>query len=259
MTISFKTFSKHLTEKASANVSVFDGAVADKGRIFSAGDLASFGTAGWGGSNSNPKDNPMYKYFATNISNANTQTKNTLGLLRATPGLMSDVLGDGDGEEDDTNTNGGQGVIFKAIQTGTDDQQSSGSGGYSGMTTSGIRGSSGFGDGEDDEDTDDEEDDEDDEEDDEDDEEDDEELNQIPGMNTDALYFGDPGDDETKKNIYRAALAHQKDARARWNQLKTWVTTFGVDPKIQSKITSTTTVLGVNTPSIMKNLKKGKE
>ena len=167
---------------------------------------------------------------------------------------MSDVLGDGDGslddDDDDTNTNGGQGVIFKAIQTGSDDQQSSDSGGYSGMTTSGILGSSGFGDGEDDED---------DEEDDEDDEEDDEELNQIPGINTDALYFGDPGDDETKKNIYRAALAHQKDAQARWNQLKTWVTSFGVDPKIQSKITSTTTVLGVNTPSIMKNLKKGKE
>jgi hypothetical protein len=256
MTIPFKTFSKHLTEKAAGNVSVFDGQVADKGRIFSAGDLASFGGAGWGGSNSNPKDNPMYKYFAANISNANTQTKSTLNLLRATPGLMSDVLGDGDGDEEgDTNTNGGQGVIFKAIQTGTDDQQSSGSGGYSGMTTSGIRGSSGFGDGEDDEDTDDEEDDEDDE----DDEEDDEELNQIPGMNTDALYFGDPGDDETKKNIYRAALAHQKDAQARWKQLKTWVTSFGVDPKIQSKITSTTTVLGVNTPSIMKNLKKGKE
>jgi hypothetical protein len=79
------------------------------------------------------------------------------------------------------------------------------------------------------------------------------------GMTTDALYFGDPGDDETKKNIYRAALAKQKDAQARWKQLKTWVTSFGVDPKIQSKITSSTTVLGVNTPSIMKNLKKGKE
>jgi hypothetical protein len=255
MTISFKTFSKHLTEKASANVSVFDGSVADKGRIFSAGDLASFGTAGWGGINSNPKDNPMYKYFATNISNANTQTKSTLNLLRATPGLMSDVLGDGDGSlEDDENETGG---LPSFILPGDEGQEGelggdASGGGYSGMTTSSIRGSSGFGDGEDEDDTDDEEDDED-------DEEDDEELNQIPGMNTDALYFGDPGDDETKKNIYRAALAHQKDAQARWKQLKTWVTSFGVDPKIQSKITSTTTVLGVNTPSIMKNLKKGKE
>jgi hypothetical protein len=212
MTIPFKTFSKHLTEKAAANVSVFDGSEAGKGGIFSAGDIASFGTAGWGGTNSNPKDNPMYKYFATNMSNANIKTKLTLNLLRATPGLMSDVLGDGDGSSDDSgNETGG---LPSFILTGDEgegvlDGDASG-GGYSGITT-------------------------------------------------DALYFGDPGDDETKKNIYRAALAKQKDAQARWKQLKTWVTSFGVDPKIQSKITTSTTVLGVNTPSIMKNLKKGKE
>jgi hypothetical protein len=212
MTIPFKLFSKHLTEKAAANVSVFDGAVADKGRIFSAGDLASFGTAGWGGTNSNPKDNPMYKYFATNISNANTQTKLTFNLLRATPGLMSDVLRDGEGSSDDgENETGGLPSFILTGDEGEGELDGDASGGdYSGMTT-------------------------------------------------DALYFGDPGDDETKKNIYRAALAKQKDAQARWKQLKTWVTSFGVDPKIQSKITSSTTVLGVNTPSIMKNLKKGKE
>jgi hypothetical protein len=212
MTIPFKLFSKHLTEKASANVSVFDGAVADKGRIFSAGDLASFGTAGWGGSNSNPKDNPMYKYFATNISNANIKTKLTLNLLRGTPGLMSDVLRDGEGSLDDgENETGGLPSFILTGDEGEGELDGDASGGdYLGMTT-------------------------------------------------DALYFGDPGDDETKKNIYRAALAKQKDAQARWKQLKTWVTSFGVDPKIQSKITSSTTVLGVNTPSIMKNLKKGKE
>jgi len=213
MTIPFKTFSKHLTEKAGANVSVFDGSEAGgKGRIFSAGDLASFGGAGWGGTNSNPKDNPMYKYFATNISNANTQTKLTLNLLRATPGLMSDVLRDGEGSSDDGgNETGGLPSFILTGDEGEGELDGDASGGdYSGMTT-------------------------------------------------DALYFGDPGDDETKKNIYRAALAKQKDAQARWKQLKTWVTSFGVDPKIQSKITSSTTVLGVNTPSIMKNLKKGKE
>jgi hypothetical protein len=232
MTIPFKTFSKHLTEKASANVSVFDGAVADKGRIFSAGDLASFGAAGWGGSSSNPKDNPMYKYFATNISNANIKTKLTLNLLRATPGLMSDVLGDGDGslDNDGGNETGG---LPSFILPGDDGEEGELGGDVIGGSVSGggsvsdggsVSGGGGY-----------------------------------SGMTTDALYFGDPGDDETKKNIYRAALAHQKDAQARWKQLKTWVTSFGVDPKIQSKITSSTTVLGVNTPSVMKNLKKGKE
>ena len=212
MTIPFKTFSKHLTEKAAANVSIFDGEVAGKGKIFSAGDLASFGGAGWGGTNSNPKDNLMYKYFATNISNANIKTKLTLNLLRATPGLMSDVLGDGEGSSDDgENETGG---LLSFMLTGDE-----GEGELDGDASGGD----------------------------------------YLGMTTDALYFGDPGDDETKKNIYRAALAKQKDAQARWKQLKTWVTSFGVDPKIQSKITSSTTVLGVNTPSIMKNLKKGKE
>ena len=208
MTIPFKTFSKHLAEKAAgniANVSVFDGSVAEKGGIFSAGDLASFGGAGWGGSNSNPKDNPMYKYFTTNITNANTKTKDTIGLLRATPGLLSTALDDDDGSLDDDDGGNETGGLPSFIMTGDEGQE--GEGGYS-------------------------------------------------GMNTDALYFGDPGDDETKKNIYRAAMAHQKDAQARWKQLKTWVTSFGLDPKIQSKITTSTTVLGVNTPSIMKDLQK---
>lgn len=261
MTIPFKTFSKHLIEKSAgtppANTSQFvdvKGLASVEDSSFFGG--GAFGVAGYAGSNSDKKDNPMYKYFVANISTANAQTKGTVNLLRATPGLLTTTLdddGEEDGNEDGTNSNGGQGGIFKALQTGSDDQQSSNSGGYSGMTTSGIRGSSGFGDGEDDEDT---EDDEEDDEDDEDDEEDEDELNRIPGMNTDALYFGDPGDDETKKNIYRAAMAHQKDAQARWNQLKTWVTSFGLDPKIQSKITTSTTVLGVNTPAIMKDLQK---
>lgn len=217
MTIPFKTFSKHLAEKASANVSVFDGTVADKGRIFSAGDLASFGAAGWGGSNSNPKDNPMYKYFTTNITNANTKTKDTVNLLKATPGLLSTALDD-DGSLDDDDGGNETGGLPSFIMPGDEGQE-----GELGGDVGAGSASDGGG---------------------------------YLGMTTDALYFGDPGDDETKKNIYRAAMAHQKDAQARWKQLKTWVTSFGLDPKIQSKITTTTTVLGVNTPAIMKDLQK---
>lgn len=76
----------------------------------------------------------------------------------------------------------------------------------------------------------------------------------IQGMNTDALNMGPAGaaDEETRKNIQRAAIARLKDAQERWQFLKTWIKDFDVDPKAQAKIAGLDAVAGINAPSIAK-------
>lgn len=76
----------------------------------------------------------------------------------------------------------------------------------------------------------------------------------IQGMNTDALNMGPAGaaDEETRKNIQRAAIARLKDAQERWQFLKTWIKDFDVDSKVQAKIAGLDAVAGINAPSIAK-------
>lgn len=76
----------------------------------------------------------------------------------------------------------------------------------------------------------------------------------IQGMNTDALNMGPAGaaDEETRKNIQRAAIARLKDAQERWQFLKTWIKDFDVDSKAQAKIAGLDAVAGINAPSIAK-------
>jgi hypothetical protein len=125
------------------------------------------------------------------------QTKNTLGLLRATPGLLPTENGEDEGNGDESR------IIFKLQMQDGDDSEADGSNAYT-------------------------------------------------GMNTDALYFGDPGDDEQMETIYKTALYRQQEAQQRWKKLKNWIKSIGVDPTIQSKIASPTAVLSINTPAIMK-------
>jgi hypothetical protein len=207
MTVSFKTFSKNIIEaNATQNISVFKGdlSVIGKGAIVSVGaDVASFGAVGWGRTNSKGStskgrtDNPMQTYFNNNSNSSKLQTKNTLGLLRATPGLLPTENGEDEGNGDESR------IIFKLQMQDGDDSEADGSNAYT-------------------------------------------------GMNTDALYFGDPGDDEQMETIYKTALYRQQEAQQRWKKLKNWIKSIGVDPNIQSKIASPTAVLSINTPAIMK-------
>jgi hypothetical protein len=207
MTVSFKTFSKNIIEaNATQNISVFKGdlSVIGKGAIVSVGaDVASFGAVGWGRTNSKGStskgrtDNPMQTYFNNNSNSSKLQTKNTLALLRATPGLLPTENGEDEGNGDESR------IIFKLQMQDGDDSEADGSNAYT-------------------------------------------------GMNTDALYFGDPGDDEQMETIYKTALYRQQEAQQRWKKLKNWIKSIGVDPNIQSKIASPTAVLSINTPAIMK-------
>ena len=206
MTISFKTFSENIIEaNATQNVSVYSGtSEIGKGAIVSVGgDVASFGAVGWGRTNSKGStskgstDNPMQTYFNNNSNSSKLQTKNTLGLLRATPGLLPTENGEDEGNGDESRT------IFKLQMQDGDGSEADGSNAYTGMTT-------------------------------------------------DALYFGDPGDDEQMETIYKTALYRQQEAQQRWKKLKNWIKSVGVDPSIQSKIASPTAVLSINTPAIMK-------
>lgn len=76
----------------------------------------------------------------------------------------------------------------------------------------------------------------------------------IRGMNTDALNMGPAGaaDEESRKNIRRAAIARLKDAKQRWDFLKNWIQGFDVNDKTQDKIANVDVVLGINAPSIAK-------
>jgi hypothetical protein len=211
MTVSFKTFSENIIEaNATQNISVFnDLSPIGKGAIVSVGsDVASFGAVGWGRTNSKGStskgstskgrtDNPMQTYFNNNSNSSKLQTKNTLGLLRATPGLLPTENGEDEGNGDESR------IIFKLQMQDGDDSEADGSNAYT-------------------------------------------------GMNTDALYFGDPGDDEQMETIYKTALYRQQEAQQRWKKLKNWIKSIGVDPSIQSKIASPTAVLSINTPAIMK-------
>jgi len=206
MTVSFKTFSENIIEaNATQNLSVFnDLSAIGKGAIFSVGaDVASFGAVGWGRTNSKGStskgstDNPMQTYFNNNSNSSKLQTKNTLALLRATPGLLPTKTGEDEGNGDESP------IIFKLQMQDGDGSEADGSNAYTGMTT-------------------------------------------------DALYFGDPGDDEQMETIYKTALYRQQEAQQRWKKLKNWIKSVGVDPSIQSKIASPTAVLSINTPAIMK-------
>lgn len=205
MTVSFKTFSENIIEaNATQNLSVFnDLSTIGKGAIVSVGaDVASFGAVGWGRTNSKGStskgstDNPMQTYFNNNSNSSKLQTKNTLALLRATPGLLPTKTGEDEGNGDESP------IIFK-LQMQDGDSEADGSNAYTGMTT-------------------------------------------------DALYFGDPGDDEQMETIYKTALYRHQEAQQRWKKLKNWIKSIGVDPSIQSKIASPTAVLSINTPAIMK-------
>lgn len=206
MTISFKTFSENIIEaNATQNLSVFnDLSAIGKGAIVSVGaDVASFGAVGWGRTNNkgNAKDSPMQSYFNNNSNSSKLQTKNTLALLRATPGLLPTKTGEDAGEDEG---NGDESpIIFKLQMQDGDGSEADGSNAYTGMTT-------------------------------------------------DALYFGDPGDDEQMETIYKTALYRHQEAQQRWKKLKNWIKSVGVDPSIQSKIASPTAVLSINTPAIMK-------
>ena len=81
-----------------------------------------------------------------------------------------------------------------------------------------------------------------------------EEESPIRGMNTDALNMGPAGasDEESRKNIQKAAIARLKDARKRWKFLKSWVKSFDVDGKTQAKIVGLDAIAGINAPSIAK-------
>ena len=200
MTISFKAFSENIIgANATQNLSVFnDLSSIGKGAIVSVGgDVASFGAVGWGRTNSKGNiDSPMQSYFNNNSNSSKLHTKNTLALLRATPGLFPTKKGEDKGNGDESR------IAF--IKTITDTENNEG------------------------------------------------DSNINTGMTTDALYFGDPGDDEKLEVIYKNALYHQQDAQRRWKLLKNWIKSVGVDPSIQSKIASPTAVLSINTPAIMK-------
>ena len=165
-------------------------------------DVSAFGAKGWGRTNSKGStskgstDNPMQTYFNNNSNSSKLQTKNTLALLRATPGLLPTENGEDEGNGDESR------IIFK-LQMQDGDSETDGSDANTGMTT-------------------------------------------------DALYFGDPGDDEQMEVIYKNALYRQQEAQQRWKKLKNWIKSVGVDPSIQSKIASPTAVLSINTPAIMK-------
>lgn len=212
MTIPFKTFSRYIQEAGpssihlTTNTSQFAEPTANQ--IPSVADDTyfggvGFGSAGWGKKNLEPEENPMYRYFNTNISNAAIQTRTAFKLLRATPGLLDD-----ESEEDEDDENSPIGGDRKSFVDKSEEEEGEGEG-----------------------------------------------MSSIPGMNTDALYFGDPGDDETLENIHKAALLKQRRARERWEHMKSWVTSFGLSPEVQSKITTSTTVLGVSTPAILQAMK----
>jgi hypothetical protein len=252
MTVPFKTFSKNIAEFKAANNSQFEldvglgGLKSIENSSFFGG--VSFGVGGYAGTSSDAKDNPMYKYFNTNIDSSKLKTRGTINLLKATPGLLSTGLdGEGDGgegTEDDTSQGSGSFKFFAKSgddETGQDTQASSG---YMGMTTGSIGGGHLGVDPDEDEDEDEGED------------EGEDEEDKIPGMDTDALYFGGDGDYDTIKTIHLSALSHQKHAQARWQHLKQWVNSFGVDPNIQSKIADTKAVVGINAPAYVKHIKK---
>ena len=161
-------------------------------------DVSAFGAKGWGRTNSKGNtDSPMQSYFNNNSNSSKLHTKNTLALLRATPGLFPTKTGEDEGNGDESP------IIFKLQKQDGDGSESDGS-------------------------------------------------NANTGMTTDALYFGDPGDEEKMEVIYKTALYHQQEAQRRWKKLKNWIKSVGVDPSIQSKIASPTAVLSINTPAIMK-------
>lgn len=203
MTISFKTFSTHIIEaNAIANVSIVgvDSIIGGKTFMALGSDVSAFGAKGWGRTNSKGStDSPMQSYFNNNSNSSKLQTKNTLALLRATPGLLTTKTGEDAGEDEGNGDESG--IIFKLKTDG--DSETDGS-----------------------------------------------DVN--TGMTTDALYFGDPGDDEQMETIYKTALYRQQEAQQRWKKLKNWIKSVGVDPSIQSKIASPTAVLSINTPAIMK-------
>lgn len=203
MTISFKTFSTHIIEaNAIANVSIVgvDSIIGGKTSMALGSDVSAFGAKGWGRTNSKGStDSPMQSYFNNNSNSSKLQTKNTLALLRATPGLLPTKTGEDAGEDEGNGDESG--IIFKLKTDG--DSETDGS-----------------------------------------------DVN--TGMTTDALYFGDPGDDEQMETIYKTALYRHQEAQQRWKKLKNWIKSVGVDPSIQSKIASPTAVLSINTPAIMK-------
>ena len=206
MTISFKAFSTNIIEaNAIVNVSIagVDSiAIGGKTSMALGSDVSAFGAKGWGRTNSKGNtDSPMQSYFTNNSNSSKLQTKNTLALLRATPGLLPTKTGEDAGEDEG---NGDESpIIFKLQMQDGDGSEADGS-------------------------------------------------NTNTGMTTDALYFGDPGDDEQMETIYKTALYRQQEAQQRWKQLKNWIKSIGVDPSIQSKIASPTAVLSINTPAIMK-------
>jgi hypothetical protein len=83
------------------------------------------------------------------------------------------------------------------------------------------------------------------------------EENGFKGVNTDSLNMGPAGsaDEESRKNIQRAAIARLKDAKERWQFLKTWIKDFDVDKNTQAKIAGLDAVAGINAPSIAKMAK----
>ncbi len=74
------------------------------------------------------------------------------------------------------------------------------------------------------------------------------------GMTTDALNMGPAGseDDETLETIQKAAMEKLKHSKEKWEFLKTWIRSFGVDDKTQAKITGLGVIAGINAPSIAK-------
>ena len=205
MTISFKAFSTNIIEaNAIVNVSIagVDSIIGGKTTMALGSDVSAFGAKGWGRTNSKGNtDSPMQSYFTNNSNSSKLQTKNTLALLRATPGLLPTKTGEDAGEDEG---NGDESpIIFKLQMQDGDGSEADGS-------------------------------------------------NTNTGMTTDALYFGDPGDDEQMEVIYKTALYRHQEAQQRWKKLKNWIKSIGVDPSIQSKIASPTAVLSINTPAIMK-------